>query len=193
MVVQYTDDLIPDMTSNTEPSGVCTRTDVLNSGTEAWYAFDNNWSDYWHSTNAAYPKYLGYQFTFPVVAAKYTIASRSASPAVLYPKDWKFQGSNNGSSWTDLHSVSGASFSASEKKTYTFNNANAYSYYRWYFTAGAENYLAIAECEIMAIKKPKSGLAIGNPWIFLKDAYDRHDKLWTQKRLILPKDLGFEY
>lgn len=33
-----------------------------------------------------------------------------------------------------------------------------------------------------------------SPWIFLKDMWDRNKKLWTpDKKLILPKDLGFNY
>jgi len=34
---------------------------------------------------------------------------------------------------------------------------------------------------------------VSNPWIFLKDVLEKHDKLWTPKGLVLPKDLGFSY
>lgn len=39
----------------------------------------------------------------------------------------------------------------------------------------------------------KGGIAIGSPWIFLKEAFNRHKKLWTPEGLKLPKDLGFSY
>jgi len=39
----------------------------------------------------------------------------------------------------------------------------------------------------------KGGFGFGQPWIFLKQAYDRNKKLWTPKGLILPQDLGFSY
>lgn len=46
---------------------------------------------------------------------------------------------------------------------------------------------------ISAYSYTKGGFGFGNPWIFLKDAYDKHKKLWTPKGLILPQDLGFSY
>jgi hypothetical protein len=36
------------------------------------------------------------------------------------------------------------------------------------------------------------GFGYGNPWMFMKDMWEKHDKLWTQKKLILPKE-GFSY
>jgi hypothetical protein len=43
------------------------------------------------------------------------------------------------------------------------------------------------------IKVPTIGFSgVSNPWIFLKDMWEKHNKLWTPKGLILPKDLGFQ-
>jgi len=40
----------------------------------------------------------------------------------------------------------------------------------------------------------KGGFSGFSPWIFLKDMWERHDRLWTpDKKLILPEDLGFSY
>ncbi len=36
------------------------------------------------------------------------------------------------------------------------------------------------------------GFSGGQPWIFMKDMWEKHNKLWIPK-LILPKDLGFSY
>jgi hypothetical protein len=57
------------------------------------------------------------------------------------------------------------------------------------------NGYAMTGGDVMSLYKEKArcGLAIGSPWIFLKEAYNRHKKLWTQKGLTLPKDLGFSY
>lgn len=35
---------------------------------------------------------------------------------------------------------------------------------------------------------------VSNPWVFMKEIYNKHKKLWTAKKeLILPEDLGFSY
>jgi hypothetical protein len=34
---------------------------------------------------------------------------------------------------------------------------------------------------------------VSNPWVFMKDVWENHNKLWTpKKKLILPKDLSFQ-
>jgi hypothetical protein len=51
------------------------------------------------------------------------------------PKDFKIQGSNNGSSWTDLSTQTGVSWTTGEVKTFTFANSTAYRYLRVDITA----------------------------------------------------------
>lgn len=44
------------------------------------------------------------------------------------------------------------------------------------------------------VPKPKGGFSgVSNPYIFFKDAFENNKKLWKGKKLLLPKDLGFEY
>jgi len=57
------------------------------------------------------------------------------------------------------------------------------------WTGGSQTLYIVAN--IMSI--PAGGFGFGNPWMFLKDAWEKHDKLWKPKGLILPKDLGFSY
>lgn len=46
---------------------------------------------------------------------------------------------------------------------------------------------------IYSAEKIKSGGFSGfSPWIFMKDMWEKHNKLWTPKGLVLPKDLGFQ-
>ena len=45
------------------------------------------------------------------------------------PASGTFQGSNDGSSWTTLKTLSGLSWSANEIKTFTFSNTTAYRYF----------------------------------------------------------------
>lgn len=51
------------------------------------------------------------------------------------PKNWKLQGSNDGSTWTDLDTQSGQTFSARyETKMYMVYGGASYEYYRLYIT-----------------------------------------------------------
>lgn len=51
------------------------------------------------------------------------------------PKNWKLQGSNDGSTWTDLDTQSGQTFSARhETKKYMVYGGASYEYYRLYIT-----------------------------------------------------------
>ena len=57
------------------------------------------------------------------------------------PRDVIFQGSNDGSTWTDIVSFV---FSSSQQpgvvKTVQINNPQSYQYYRWYYTSVNANY-----------------------------------------------------
>ena len=63
--------------------------------------------------------------------------SRSASGLVARdPKDWQFQGSNDGSTWTTLDTQSNQAFAQRfELKTYAIANPGFYRYYRLNVTA----------------------------------------------------------
>ncbi len=93
-------------------------------------AFDRDVNTKWQdTTNSTWIQYLfpnsnAYQIT------KYTITSAGDAPT-LDPKSWTLQGSNNGSSWTNLDSQSSQTFAGRNlKKTYPFSNSTAYQYYR---------------------------------------------------------------
>jgi len=61
---------------------------------------------------------------------RYTVTSANDVPA-RDPKDWQFQGSNDGSTWTTLDTRSNQSFAARFKvNTYNIGNNTAYRYYR---------------------------------------------------------------
>ncbi len=60
-------------------------------------AFDNDPVTRW-STNA-YPSWLQYQFLSPVDVAQYTIQVHNTD-GTRAPKDWTFEYSDNGSTWT---------------------------------------------------------------------------------------------
>jgi len=74
---------------------------------------------------------------------------------------------------------------------------------------GAENYFDglidevifwntnLTAAEVLQVKNITAyqfagGFSGGQPWIFMKDMWEKHNKLWAPKGLLLPKDLGFQ-
>ena len=133
--------LIPDMTSNTTPNGVASE-----SSTQAWAAWQAFSSSYWGANGSggmytnSFPAWLQYQFPTAQTVNKYII---SANSGYRWPTAWQFQGSNNGTSWTTLHTVTGNP-AVNGQYSFAFPNASAYTYYRLYVTGGADpTYLMI--------------------------------------------------
>jgi regulation of enolase protein 1 (concanavalin A-like superfamily) len=82
------------------------------------------------------------------VVKRYTIAAANLIPE-RDPKDWQFQGSNDGTNWTTLDSKSGQSFATirMQQNTYPLSNTAAYRYYRFNITAnnGDPSFLHIGD------------------------------------------------
>jgi fibronectin type 3 domain-containing protein len=120
-----------------------------------WYetpdqAFDSNPGSKWYNGNASNPSPTGWlRYDFGAnnaqVVKHYTV--NSADVANRDPKDWQFQGSNDGSTWTTLDTQSNQSFAdLYRQNTYDIGNTTAYRYYQINVTAnnGAST-LAISE------------------------------------------------
>jgi hypothetical protein len=122
---------IPLMTSNTAPSGVASA-GTFQVGFEAWKAFDQNDLTSWASNGGVNStSWVSYQLASAVIAKRYFILKVAA--ATNRPSSWRFEGSNDGSSWTTLDTVTGDS-----SVTYlsgTLANTTAYLYYRIFVTA----------------------------------------------------------
>jgi hypothetical protein len=145
--------LIPIMTSNTVPSGEAFANQVYDVATYPIYnAFNGKnttYTDAWVSSTLATtssPVYIGYDFKIGNVINSYSI---SATMNYKWnPKDWKFQGSNDGTNWIDLHQVTGEVFtSLGQTKYYDFINETPYQKYRLYVTNcdSANSYFGIGE------------------------------------------------
>jgi hypothetical protein len=144
-------DQIPEMTSDTAPSGIASVDSIYNANYPAWKAMDNTNIDHicWLS-GTTYPHWLRYQFASGKTITSYSITSRNYPTWIASPTAWKLQGSTNGSSWTDLDTQTSQSFSNNEKKTYSFSNSTSYTYYRLYITAGVDaDIVAIGEWELI--------------------------------------------
>lgn len=148
-------EVTPTMTGNTTPSPYVVSGSTPGSGA-LWNAF-NKVADA-----------VGLLFTPPGAAAtlqmqldaahylaSYSVASRNDAAAESYnlqaPRDWTFQGSNDGSSWTTLDTQAGIT-GWTQNQTRTFNIANPaqWSYFKLVFTAngGSINWLAPQEVRV---------------------------------------------
>lgn len=95
-------------------------------------AFDQSVGSRWLSSAVSW---LQYDFGTAWTIKRYSITSANDLPT-RDPKDWQFQGSNDGSSWTTLDTRSNQSFALrTEPKTYNISGPAAYRYYRLNVTA----------------------------------------------------------
>lgn len=139
---------IPLMTGQTTPSGEATANSNYTTY-YAWKVFDKDTGTAWLDSTAN-PHWLRYDFGAGVTKkiVKYTMTASIVG--TRSPSAWKFQGSNNGTDWTDLDSQTGITFSNYEKKTFTFSNTTAYRYYQFNISAGGSGGdISIAEAEMM--------------------------------------------
>lgn len=161
---QYTEDLIPEMTSDSSPSGVVNQSSIYTKGEYnvdyyGWMAFNNKIDLYdgWFVQRGSSTGWLSYQFTEPKQIEKYTITARSYRDDVIkeWPKDWTFEGyDQNLSEWIILDKRVGITdWSPEEKKDFTFANSNKYSLYRINITASNDGiYMGFGEMEMMEKK-----------------------------------------
>lgn len=143
--------LIPAMTSSTAPQGVASASSVEGSNA-AYKAFDNLFTgNGWiaGSRNLT-DQWLAYQFKKPTIINKYTITVTYEKSTA--PKDWIFQGSDDGANWNDLDSQTEVTgWSLGVKREFEFSNRNAYLIYRIFINSndGSSYYVSIGEMEMM--------------------------------------------
>lgn len=143
--------LIPTMTSETSPIGIVSASSFAPSN-NAFRVFDkiltgNGWISL---SGSILNQWVSYQFVKPTVINKYTLIVTYSLTAA--PKDWVFQGSNDGISWDDLDTrTEQTSWILGLKKEYEFSNKNPYLIYRILVNAnnGHAYYVSINEIEMM--------------------------------------------
>lgn len=107
------------------------------NGTGPEQAFDGNVRTRWFNNDAGSTGWLQYDFGSGVTRTitRYSVASAMDVPE-RDPRDWEFEGSNNGSTWTTLDTQSNQTFTTRfEMKTFQVARPTAYRYYRLNITA----------------------------------------------------------
>jgi len=155
-------------------------------------ACDNNTGTKWETANVALPHWWKYDFGAGV--------THRIEKLRIYPyayggnceiKDFTLQGSNNDSDWDIV--FTGTVANSESWQDFTFSNSGSYRYYKVNITTIYRTDVTTAGVREFEMMEAIYRSGIMN-WWFMKEAWDRHKKLWTRdKKLLLPKDLGFSY
>ncbi|KFX00333.1 discoidin domain-containing protein [Pectobacterium carotovorum] len=146
--------LIPAMTANNSSVGyMVDASSEYSTQYAAWTAFNGTLNRYWASKTVptvANPHWLRITMAAPVLIDTYRITNENLNPGPLSPKSWMFQGSNDGTTWDTLHTVSNDTRDGrGAVREYTFTNNTPYSSFRILITAqNAGPHVQIGEFEI---------------------------------------------
>jgi hypothetical protein len=156
---------IPQMSSNTTPSGGAAASSVQ-SGNAAWFAFDRNTGTFWLSTTNS--GWLSYNFPTGRIIKRYGFFSHSSNNN--NPRTWTFEGSNNGSTWVVLDTQT--NFVTGVSTFFSFDisaNTTSYTYYRINITTtqgGVGNAIVIPELEMSEVTNLYGGIVAGGGFTF---------------------------
>lgn len=148
-----TKNLIPVMTSNNAPSGVASASGYYTATDfQPWQSFSGTSTLYWVGRQGEVTGWLRYDFNEPRVINVYSMTASGFSNGAQ-PKDWTFEGSDDGLNWTVLDKrVNQTNWVFyTEVRTFEFKNAKAYKSYRINVSSNNGNtvYLAIAQVKMM--------------------------------------------
>lgn len=123
--------LVPTMTSDTTPSGVCSASSVYSSSYPAWKVFDKdlNVSSSWVS-NGTTNQWVKYRFPTAQCVKSVSIYTNFASGGDSAIKNFRIEGSNDDSTYTTIYT--GIYLNQSGNQIFSFSNNESYLYYRLY-------------------------------------------------------------
>lgn len=95
--------------------------------------------------------WVQFQVASSYVVSRYTLTSAN-DHAERDPQQWTLQGSNDGATWTLLDSRSAEDFpNRFEKRSFSFSNTQAFSYYRFLMSNNSGTILQLAEWELFGV------------------------------------------
>ena len=150
---------IPIMTSSTSPSGIVSASSQV-VGFEGWRAFDRNTTTVWQTTVGVTSATLTYQFPSTRVIKRYMWKASSTATA---PRNFTFEASNDGSSWTTLDTKT--AINVGNNGIFTSSllaNTTAYLYYRLSITTNnGASVIVVTEFEMTESTSTSVGQIIG--------------------------------
>ncbi|MBS4432191.1 discoidin domain-containing protein [Pectobacterium punjabense] len=166
-IMSMTSSLIPSMTSDTNLGNYVfgSSGNFIENGFEykPYVLFDNdpdtNWfSDHRRSPSVSAPIWISIELPEPVVCTGYKITNRVDSQFVNSPNSWVFQGSYDGISWVDLHSIVGNGDNiAGSVRVFEFKNHTAYKIFRMLITekngSTVDKYVSLSGFKIFSLSK----------------------------------------
>lgn len=129
-----------------------TPNDSRNNAANAGNAFDRNSGTEWFYSGVM--GWLQYDLGHTETVQRYTVISANDKVG-RDPKDWQFQGSNDGVTWTTLDTQSGQAFANRfQQNSYTVASPGAYRWYRLNITSnnGDTGFTDLAEFGLYAAK-----------------------------------------
>jgi hypothetical protein len=130
-----------------------TPNDSRNNAANAGNAFDRNSQTEWFYSGVM--GWLQYDLGHTETVQRYTVISSSFDRVERDPKDWQFQGSNDGVNWTTLDTQAGQAFTdRAQLKSYAVATPGAYRWYRLNITSnnGDTGFTDLGEFGLYAAK-----------------------------------------
>ena len=124
-------------TANDSISGYLCSASLTDSDNYPWKVWTQSYSTSewtWWSGPVSLPQWIQIEVPAAFVPSAFMVMNEIASP--LNMKSGVFQGSNNGSDWTDLYTISNWGNTAGYKETIELTTNTAYRYFRLYVTEG---------------------------------------------------------
>lgn len=162
-----TDTAIPKMTSNTTPSGRAFASSEYESSQGAWRAFNRSSGAFVSGYGSGGIGDVGYEFVSPIRIGKYAVMSYNGSNFDAPPKDWTFEGSNDGVNWVVLDKQTNqvwTTINTDKEYFIDIGKINNYKMYRLNWTAnnGYASYTIIEELKLYEVITPSKLLILPN-------------------------------
>ncbi|MFC8687328.1 discoidin domain-containing protein [Brevibacillus porteri] len=169
--------IIPVMTGDATPSGIASASNVVASN-PPWRAFNGDITNYWHSTSVpttTSPEWIAYEFPDPKIVKRYDILSYSSGDGGR-PRDWTFEGTNDGVSWDVLDRRSNHTWT--DKIEITIDNNTPYKKYRVHVTdrVGSNTYVRIGDIRMYEVAGIMRSLTGGVAYADANGAMSTADK-----------------
>ena len=166
---------IPVLTSNNTPYGEASGTDSTGEATQPYKAFDGviSATDYFVLGPS---NYLRYQFVNPVNVKRLVIIAGDTSVSPTYTRVCKLQGSNDGTTWSDVTDAFDAHPSSLDPITIETNTDNYYKYYQLVMTSyyGGAGYLRVISLQLYGrslYEKQATQPTDGQPYVHIGADY----------------------